>query len=119
MAATFQDKQRTLFERKARLLRRETPSEKTFRLRLERAGVDFIPQKAFIQGGGYYFVDFYLPKPLKVCVEIDGGYHDDAEQAESDRRKDAYLRGRGFTVVRIRNEDVETAPLPLTLQPKP
>jgi len=108
MKPTFKDKQRTLFSRKKTLLERETPSEKRFRERLKEAKVHFIPQKAFIAGDFYCIVDFYLPKPHRICIEIDGGYHDTVEQRAADARKDAYLKGRGFKVVRINNCNVES-----------
>ena len=50
-----------------------------------------------------YIVDFYC-RDLKLIVEIDGGCHRDRRGA--DIRRDAALRGRGFTVLRFTNEEI-------------
>jgi very-short-patch-repair endonuclease len=46
-------------------------------------------------------VDFVLHggDAQKVAVEVDGKQHE--EQQEEDKARDAYLRGRGYTVIRI------------------
>lgn len=65
-------------------------------------------QKGFYKGEFHCIVDFYLPKPLKTCIEIDGGYHDTPKQKYKDYWKDKYLTEvRGFKVIRIKNEDVK------------
>jgi very-short-patch-repair endonuclease len=51
---------------------------------------------------GRYIVDFAcLDK--KLIVELDGGQHADSE---SDQQRDAWLRERGFRVLRFWNSDV-------------
>lgn len=59
-------------------------------------------------GNGYYIVDFYLPRPLKLVIEVDGSSHDNRQ--EYDKRKDAYLVRRGFTVLRVTNEQILSNP---------
>lgn len=51
---------------------------------------------------GRTIVDFYCPS-ARLCVEVDGDTHADPER---DRRRDAYLRGFGFTVLHVTNHDV-------------
>ena len=110
---SFIDKQKTLFKRKKDLIERITPSEAIFKKRLEDAKIRFMFQKGFIQGKNYVIVDFYIPK-RKICIEIDGGYHNTESQIKRDRNKDFYLeKQRGFKVVRIKNEDVATFDLSL------
>jgi type I restriction-modification system DNA methylase subunit len=41
-----------------------------------------------------------------LVVEADGGVHDAGYQAKHDKKRDAWLRGQGFTVLRFRNEDI-------------
>ena len=53
-----------------------------------------------------FVADFYLPKPLKLIIEIDGGYHSDPIQKWKDSERDAYFRSRGMKVLRIKNEHV-------------
>ncbi len=107
-APSFKDKQRSLFLRRPVLMAKRTKYERVMEEKLKAAGIQVIPQKPFIEGAMYCFVDLYLPK-LKTCVEVDGGYHLDPEQQRKDAWKDRYLtKERGFKVVRVWNEDVES-----------
>ena len=45
---------------------------------------------------GPYFLDYYCPS-LKLAVEVDGDWHDDA----ADARFDAFLARKDITVLRI------------------
>ena len=54
---------------------------------------------------GDYIVDFVCLKS-KLIVELDGGYHADAEQKEEDRIRENDLKHLGFRVIRFTNEDV-------------
>lgn len=103
----IKEKQKTLYSRKTKLCNNATESEILFKKKLSLLGIKFIFQKAFIAGNGYYIVDFYLPKPYKICIEIDGGYHNTPEQKRKDYGKNMYLKNRGFSVIRIKNEDVK------------
>ncbi|HWE07561.1 MAG TPA: DUF559 domain-containing protein, partial [Rhizomicrobium sp.] len=44
--------------------------------------------------------------PLRLVVEIDGATHGSDEEIRHDRRRDAYLRGRGFSVLRFWNQEI-------------
>jgi len=105
---TFSDKQKTFFERRLKLINNATKYELDFKLKLDQNNVKYIFQKGFFVGDFYCIVDFYIPKPYKICVEIDGGYHQTKEQIKRDYAKDKYLKSRGFKIVRINNEDVES-----------
>lgn len=50
-----------------------------------------------------YIVDFYCPE-LKLAIEVDGSIHDSI--ADSDAARDCHLRTLGYSVLRIRNEEV-------------
>ena len=52
---------------------------------------------------GPYIVDFAC-MPEKLLVELDGGQH--AERAAHDERRDAFLRSKGFRVLRFWNNEV-------------
>ena len=57
-----------------------------------------------------YIVDFYCHE-RHLVVELDGNVHSDPQQAAHDENRDAYLRARGLSVLRLRNESVfEDAP---------
>lgn len=112
----IKDKQRTFQERAKSLYERRPESEILFEKRLIELGIRFMPQKAFIAGDYYCIVDFYLPKPDRVIIEIDGGYHGTPEQIARDKRKDEYLVSRKFRVVRVKNEDVLTCDIPALIE---
>ena len=70
---------------------------KTFR----RAGYAFRKQAVI----GPFVADF-LCRKVKLIVEVDGAHHDTPEQMAHDARRDAWLRSRGYTVVRYDAADV-------------
>jgi len=93
--------------RQAKALRREmTPDEALLWKELRRnrlEGFHFRRQQV-IDG---FIVDFFC-NPAGVVVEVDGGIHTDPEQATYDKERDALLAGRGLTVLRISNEQVQS-----------
>lgn len=102
---TFKDKQKTLGKRKQSLKNRPTLSEIFFRRKLDSLKIKYIFQKGFIAGDNYCIVDFYLPKPYKICVEINGGYHDSIDQTIKDAWRYKYLNERNFRVWVLTNEE--------------
>lgn len=54
---------------------------------------------------GVYVLDFYCAE-AKLCIEVDGLVHGEAEQALRDKARDAWLARQGIRVVRIAAEDV-------------
>ena len=54
---------------------------------------------------GNYIVDFVCLEK-KLIVEIDGGYHDDPEQQIADNIRSKELKEYGFTILRLRNEEI-------------
>jgi very-short-patch-repair endonuclease len=55
-----------------------------------------------------YIMDFYCPT-LQICIEMDGGIHDDRK--DYDEKRDKNLRRNGITVVHFRNEKVFNKPM--------
>jgi very-short-patch-repair endonuclease len=104
-------KQKLCAQRRALLKEGATKSEKRFMRLLDSLSISYIFQKGFIKEPGFYIVDFYLPSPLRICVEIDGQIHDRPEIKSRDCRKDFYLtKIRGFHVKRIKNEYIPNLP---------
>jgi very-short-patch-repair endonuclease len=69
-------------------------------LRAHRMGdVHFRPQHAI----GNYIVDFCAPR-RKLIIELDGSQH--LEQEEYDEERTAYLKSKGYQVLRFWNNDV-------------
>lgn len=49
-----------------------------------------------------FIADFYLPAQ-RAIVEVDGGYHEDDDQAERDARRDELFRGWGYSILRVQD----------------
>jgi len=95
-----------LSKRRNQLIKRATPAEQHIIRLLDVIGIDYIFQKGFLNDRSHYIVDFYFPRPFKLCLEIDGDYHKDPQQQKYDARRDRYLKEvRGFKVLRISNEE--------------
>src|SRR5262249_11178713 len=54
---------------------------------------------------GPYIVDFVCHS-AKLVVEVDGGQHFEEAHEKRDARRDAFLRLKGFQVLRFSNHDV-------------
>ena len=54
---------------------------------------------------GPYIVDFYVASQ-KTVIELDGSQHYEPEHQEKDARRDAYLKEKGYHVLRYSNADI-------------
>ena len=54
---------------------------------------------------GEYITDFINLKH-KLIIEIDGKYHQEAEQVIKDAQRTQYLEQKGYTVIRFTNEEI-------------
>jgi len=91
-----------LKRRAADLRRQATHPERFLWQRLRRsqlAGLKFRRQHVV----GPYIVDFSCPAK-KLVVEVDGESH--VGRRPADAQRDAFLRSRGMTVIRVTNDDV-------------
>ena len=90
---------------RARELRKEmTPAEKRLwpQLRdMKQADIRFRRQVIFNR----YIVDF-ASHSAKLVVELDGDSHGSDKAIRSDEIRDAYLRSRGYRVLRFSNQEV-------------
>lgn len=92
---------RELLERRRELGQNATEAERRLWQALrgkKRHGAKFYRQYSI----GPYIVDFCC-FALRLAVEIDGGIH--TSRAAYDASRDAYLRSRGFRVLRFSNDD--------------
>jgi BirA family transcriptional regulator, biotin operon repressor / biotin---[acetyl-CoA-carboxylase] ligase len=86
--------------KRARQMRREpTEAERRLWSRLRSSGLDvrFVRQRPI----GPVIADFAC-RAARLIVELDGGQHG----TDYDHRRDAYLRGQGWRVLRFWNPDV-------------
>ena len=102
----WKNKQRLASVRCRELKKKQTKYEAYFELLLKKHKIHYISQKGFIKGNNFCIADFYLPKPYKIVIELDGEYHRSIKQIKRDKVKDRYYRSRGFNVVRFNNSDV-------------
>jgi very-short-patch-repair endonuclease len=69
-------------------------------------GIQVMPQYPL----RWYTVDFAIPS-CHLVIECDGEYwHSLPKQAARDKRKDAYLKKHGWTVIRLAETDIRTSP---------
>ena len=54
---------------------------------------------------GDYIVDF-LCTEKGLVIEVDGGYHAERNQQESDEQREKWLESKGYRVVRFANEEI-------------
>jgi len=89
--------------RRARGLRRQQTDAETqlwYQLRNRRlAGCKFRRQLSL----GPYFADFACTEK-RLIIELDGGQH--LQQTARDEHRSAFLRERGFTVLRFWNDQI-------------
>lgn len=66
----------------------------------------YMKQKGFLSEAYVCFIaDFYLPKPYKTIIEIDGSYHD--TRVYEDKSRDTFfLQQRGIRTIRFDNSFV-------------
>ena len=70
-------------------------------IKAEQLGVKVLRQHII----GDYIVDFLLPT-INLVIEVDGAYHAEREQAESDEIRESTLNDMGYRVIRFTNEEV-------------
>ena len=89
-----------------RLLRMtETSTERMLWKRLRGKQLDgyrFRQQHGF----GPYVLDFYCPS-IRLCIELDGGVHNDEKVKQKDEERTVFLKQNRIQVLRFRNEEVE------------
>jgi very-short-patch-repair endonuclease len=54
---------------------------------------------------GPYIVDFFCPAK-RLIVKLDGGHHNNDEEAQRDRERQAWLEKEGYRVIRFWNSEV-------------
>ena len=92
-----------LKERAEEMRKDPTEAEKVLweALRAKGLGVKF-RQQHIIED---FIVDFFCNE-YKVTVEVDGGYHKEADQMKSDEERTARLNELGYTELRFTNEEI-------------
>ena len=101
-----------LHMRTAQLKIRATRQELKVRAMLDTLKRRYKFQKGFVAGGVMYIADFYLPKPWKMVIEIDGSSHLSKVQQQKDQARDRYFKQRRhMRVLRMTNAEVDRCSL--------
>jgi very-short-patch-repair endonuclease len=90
--------------RRARKLRRQMTHAEALLwiyLRRDRTGARIRRQHPI----GPFIADFAC-LPARLVIEVDGPTHEGDAEVARDRRREGYLRSRGWHVVRVTNQDV-------------
>ena len=91
---------------KAKLLRENMTESETKLWKLLRKkdalGYRFRRQHPF----GHYILDFYNHE-LKLCIEVDGGYHQLVDQKARDKERGKFIDFNEVTVLRFTNDEVD------------
>jgi very-short-patch-repair endonuclease len=58
---------------------------------------------------GSYIIDFCCPSE-KILIELDGDPHGEYHKIEEDKKRDQYLEGLGFSILRFENRLVFQEP---------
>lgn len=101
------ERQKAAAKYKKELRKKATKFEKKAFSKLQLSYPTTVFQKEFLRNGRFYIVDFYIPSPHGVIIEIDGAHHYKGEQRKYDKVRDEYLRSQGFIVIRISNSSVD------------
>ena len=97
---------------KKKLREKATPAEKQVKAIFKKIKLKNSFQKGFYRLTGKYkgyhcIVDFYIPS-LHLAIEIDGEYHNTAEQKRKDEFKDNLIaKRRKVKMLRIKNEEAD------------
>lgn len=62
-------------------------------------------RRQFVVSG--FIADFFIV-PWRLVIEVDGAFHD--QRSAYDQRRDAFIRGAGFTILRFSNDAVLSDP---------
>lgn len=101
-----------LFLRVMQLKKNATRHELKICAMLDRLELPYKFQKGFVAKGVMYIADFYLSKPWKMVIEIDGASHLSKAQQRIDGMRDRYfIETRRLRVLRMTNKEVEKCSL--------
>lgn len=96
-----------------RMFSGETGIEKKVREALESLSITYIQEhpiqhnKKNNRRGSFYFIDFFLPSH-NIALEVDGVYWHRSRQ-DSDAKRDLFLASIGISVVRLTDQEIESA----------
>lgn len=96
------------------LARHNTRAARKMELLLKELRVPYVRESPVIvkpkSGDGrwrLYILDFFLPEPINIAIEVDGGYHRKLSQKEKDILRDEAVEASGISkTFRFTNEQI-------------
>jgi len=100
------DGQNVVLDFADKLRKHMTPSEREIKRWLRHYHIKFQAQVPIFTGHHWYIMDFAIvTDSIRICIEIDGGYHLRGDVMKKDKIRDNELRKIGYTIIRMTNED--------------
>jgi len=101
----------------ARMRANPTKGESAVKSALDNLGIRYTFQKGFLRGKTLRIVDFYITKPKRICIEVDGKYHEKQREYDAYREREIKSQRNSPTrFLRITNEwALEQVDLPTAL----
>lgn len=101
----YLENQRKLSKFQTEMRKNPTEAEILVKKSLEKIGVKFVFQKGFLREKTLRIVDFYIFSKPRICLEIDGKYHDNQVDYDSYREKMIKKqRKKEIIFIRLTNE---------------
>ena len=101
----FKVLQRKFAAYQARMRANPTRAEFAVKCALDTLGIRYVFQKGFLRGKTLRIVDFYISKPVMLCIEVDGKYHEHQVSYDAYREREIKLqRRKDVRFVRVTNE---------------
>ncbi len=94
----------SLLENAKHMRKNQTPAEEMLwqLVRKKQLGTKFRRQHPIQEG---FILDFYNHEH-KLCIELDGGYHNEENQKISDQERERILNDMDIRILRFKNEDI-------------
>jgi len=86
------------------LVKNATKAEIRIQKVLSHLNIKYDFQKPIKNPKTFYILDFLLYNEYeKIILEIDGGYHYTKKQKQKDATREKFLKGKGYSVIRLHN----------------
>lgn len=92
---------------RSKLIENATNAEIDFKHKLDLFKIRYVFQHRIDYNNTFIIADFFI-ESIKMVIEIDGYYHKIQPQKNKDIQRDAYLKEKGYKVLRVLNEDVDS-----------
>jgi very-short-patch-repair endonuclease len=111
---TRPNRQSIVFDFADKLRKNMTPAEKEIRKWLKHYHIKFQAQVPIFTDRHWYIMDFAIvTDSIRICIEVDGGYHLRGEVMKKDKIRDRELNKIGYSIIRMTNDEAINSPFEL------